>query len=218
MKLNDIYPKELVAERVGISNVIFHEIGLEKIDEIVKKKGSCMFELGGGIWDKYVQATPSIDPMFLAQHFQDGNPYLYKEASKVIGAEAIKDIVYTYTEVNDPNASYSNFSELLIAVLHPNILHISDVEFSNPNEPIPEKDRKYTFQIFKGLGLFGQLITNCIEFCKQGNIDRICLTAADIDLVPLFQHYGFTVDDTETGRHGTAHGGSIPMTKLVYNT
>jgi GNAT superfamily N-acetyltransferase len=215
MKLNEIYPKEQVVEKVTTKNVIFHEIGLSNIDEIVKKKESCMFELGGGIWDKYVQVTPDVDPMVLAHHFQTSNPYLYKEASIVIGTDTIKDIAYTFTEVNDPKTKYSKFSELLIAVLYPNILHISDIEFSNPSEPIAEKDRKYTFQAFKGLGLFGQLISNCIDYCKQEKIDRICLTAADIDLVPLFEKHGFTVDDTPTGRHGMEHGGSIPMTKLV---
>lgn len=215
MKLNEIYPQKLVKERLPTSDVVFHKLGLSNIEDIVKKKESCMFELGGGIWDKYIQVTPSADPMLLAEHFQTANPYLFREASTVIGTDAIKDISYTYTEVKGTNSSYSKFSELLIAVLHPNILHIADVEFSNPAEPILEKDRKYTFQTFKGLGLFGQLISSCLDFCNQESLGRICLTAADIDLVPLFEKHGFTVDDTPTGRHGMAHGGSIPMTKLV---
>ncbi|WP_019615123.1 hypothetical protein [Psychromonas ossibalaenae] len=215
MKLNEIFPKESIVSKVGIDDVIFHEIGINNIDAIVKAKDSCMFELGGTIWDKHIQATPSENPMILGPHFQTANPYLFKEVSKVIGEDTIKDISYTYTEIKSSDVKYSKFSELLIAVLHQNILHISDIEFSHPLHEIPEKNRKYTFQSHKGLGLFGELISNCITFCKQEKLNKICLTAAAIDLVPLFEKHGFTVDDTPTGRHGMAYGGSIPMTKLL---
>ena len=217
MKLSDVYPKDLILERVASDNIFFYELNLDNIDEIVKKKESSMFELGGVIWDKYIQVTSGVDPMSLAQYFQNGDPYLFREASKIIGHETIENIVYNYAEITDMGVGVNNlkFSELLIAIIHPKILHISDVEFSNPHEPILEEDRKYTFQNFKGLGAFELLITNCIEFSKQEYINRICLTAANIDLVPLFEKYGFTVDDTPTGRHGMSQGSSIPMTKIV---
>lgn len=97
-----------------------------------------MFELGGTIWDKYIQVTPNEDPMILAAHFQNLNPYLFEEASKIIGEKTIQDISYTYAEVNDPAVEHRIFSQLLIAVLFRGILHISDVEFSHPLHEIPD--------------------------------------------------------------------------------
>ena len=215
MKLNEIFPKELVKAKVGIDDIIFHQFDEKNIDDIVKMKDSCMFELGGTIWDKHIQVTPNENPMILGPHFQTGNPYLFKEASKIIGEDTIKDISYTYAETKNPSIGHSKFSQLLIAVLHQNILHISDIEFSHPLHEIPEQDRKFTFQSHKGLGLFGDLISNCITFCKQESLNKICLTAANIDLVPFFEKHGFSVDDSPTGRLGMEHGGSIPMSKAL---
>lgn len=215
MRLNEIFPEGLIKAKVNLNDVIFHQIGMENIEEIVKLKKNCMFELGGTIWDKYIQVTPNEDPMILAAHFQNLNPYLFEEASKIIGEKTIQDISYTYAEVNDPAVEHRIFSQLLIAVLFRGILHISDVDFSHPLHEIPDQDRKYTFQSHKGLGLFGDLMSNCIAFCEKEGLNKICLTAASINLVQFFEKYGFLVDDTPTGRFGMAHGGSIPMSKLL---
>lgn len=215
MKLKDIYPQDLVENKVNLDDVTFHQFGMEKIDEIVRIKKSCMFELGGTIWDKYIQTTPDVNPMSLATHFQNSNPYLFEEASKIIGEKTIQDISYTYAEVNDSAVEHKIFSQLLVAVLHKGILHISDVEFSHPLYEIPEKDRKFTFQTHKGLGLFDDLIFNGVAFCEQEGLNKICLTAANIDLVQFFEKYDFSVDDTPTGRFGMEHGGSIPMSKIL---
>ena len=213
MQLKDVFPKDLISEKLSRKDITFQHFTIESIDEIVARKSNCMFELGAVIWDKYMQTSPSTDPMQLASHFQISDPYLYKEVSRILGTEIISDIVYSTAEITDGSVDYTVFSELLIAVIYPDILHISDVEFSNPYKPIPEDKRKYTFQYFEGLGLLGELIDNCIEYCKLNDLSRICLTAAHIDLVPLFEKYGFKVDDTPSGRRGMTYGLSIPMTK-----
>ena len=215
MKLNEIFPKELVKNKVGIDDIIFHQYDSENIDEIIELKYSCMFELGATIWDKHIQATPNENKILLGPHFQTCNPYLFREASKIIGDDTIKDISYTYAETKDNSVAHTKFSQLLIAVLCQNILHISDIEFANPLHLIPEQDRKFTFQSHKGLGLFGELISNCITYCKQESLSKICLTAANIDLVPFFEKHGFSVDDSPTARIGMEYGGSIPMSKLL---
>ena len=215
MNLIDLYPKELLCERVPVSQVSFVEYGLSEIEKIVGLKENCMFELGGTIWDKYIQTHPDVDPMSLAIHFQTGNPSLYKEVSNFVGTDVIKDILYIHTNTDDSSVDYKDFSELLIAVLHQNILHISDVEFSNPLEPMKPSERQSEFQAFRGLNLFGELVDRCVTYSKEHNLDRICLTAAHISLVPFFEKYGFVVDDTPTGKHGMAYGSSIPMTRLV---
>ncbi|WP_278183497.1 hypothetical protein [Vibrio misgurnus] len=153
--------------------------------------------------------------MSLAIHFQTGNPSLYKEVSNFVGTDVIKDILYIHTNTGDSSVDCKDFSELLIAVLHQNILHISDVKFSNPLEPMKPSERQSEFQAFRGLNLFGELVDRCVTYSKEHNLDRICLTAAHISLVPFFEKYGFVVDDTPTGKLGMAHGSSIPMTRLV---
>ena len=215
MELDDIFPKDLITEKVAVDGVVHYSFGSNQIDQIVSKKKSCMFELGGTIWDKYVQSNPSADPMAMSAQFQAEDPYLYREISEFIGEDTVKNIRYFYSDIPANHPNYGKCGELLVSVLHNNVLHISDIEFSNPNKPIPESDRKYTFQFYKGLGIFEHFLTTCITYCKQEKLVKICLTAAALDLVPFFEKFGFEVDDTPTGKLGLQIGQSIPMTLVV---
>ena len=131
----------------------------------------------------------------------------------MLGQATIDELHYVHAELADESADYRTVAELLIAAAYPNVIHISDIEFSNPRAPIPEGEQQYTHQHFRGLGLLPLLVANAAQYGQQLGADSICITAAHIDLVPLFEGHGFRVDNTPAGQIGMQAGISIPMTK-----
>lgn len=174
-----------------------------------------MAEIGGGAWDRYVQQHPDCDPQALAPFFQENSPNIYLAMERHTGLKVLSDISFTTAEVLDETLEEKQCAELLLAVTWPNVLRISDVTFVNPYQPIPESERKYRFQDFKGLGLFPELMDNCQQYCADKRIPEITLSAAYIDLVPFFESYGFSVEDTPAGIASMKFGVGIPMHKVL---
>jgi hypothetical protein len=174
-----------------------------------------MAEIGGGVWDRYVQENSDCNPQALAPYFRENSPKIYLAIERHTGLKVLHDISYTTANVLDNNLQETLCSELLLAVTWPNVLRISDVTFANPYEPIPESHRKYRFQHFKGLDLFPEFLANCEEYCSEKGIREITLAAAYIDLVPFFKSYGFLVDDTPAGRAFLEYKEGIPMHKVL---
>ncbi len=133
------------------------------------------------------------------------------------GIRVLSDIAYTIAEVEDIQLEKKCAAEVLLAVIYPNVLRISDVTFCNPYQEIFEKERRYRFQYYKGLGLFPELLVNCESYCQEHAIHEITLCAAYIDLVPFFEKHGFRVDDTPAGKIAVEVKEGIPMTKVLQN-
>lgn len=214
MTISDVLPRDEIVQRVP-EEIMFSEYSLDAVDEIVQLKSSSMFELGAAIWDRYMQRNPNADPQQFSDHFDASEPRLYEAISAMLGQATIDELYYVHAELTDESADHRTVAELFIAAAYPNVVHISDIEFSNPREPIPEGKRQYTHQHFRGLGLLPLLVANAVQYGQQRGADSICITAAHIDLVPLFEGHGFAVDDTPAGQVGLQVGGSIPMTKLL---
>ncbi|WP_108126732.1 hypothetical protein [Saccharospirillum mangrovi] len=216
MNLSDIFPKESISKKFN-SEISIQERGRKNLNEIANLKTGCMVEIGGGAWDRYVQQNPSCDPRALGSFFDDGSPKLYLAMERLTGLKVLKDILYTTAHVIDESLEDTLCAELLLAVTWPNVLRISDVTFINPYGPIPETERQYHYQDYKGLGLFPELLENCEKFCSENDIPEITLSAAYIDLVPFFESYGFMVEDTPAGRAYLELEAGIPMHKVLKN-
>ena len=134
---------------------------------------------------------------------------------RLTGLKVLNDICYITAEVQDEDLDEKQCAELLLAVTWPNVLRISDVTFANPYKPISDIERKYRFQNFKGLGLFSELLDNCLHYCVQKGIPEITLSAAYIDLIPLFEAHGFSIEDTPAGRAFLEYKEGIPMHKVL---
>lgn len=212
MSIRDVLPRDEIIQRIP-EEIVFSEYSLEEVGDVVQLKSSSMFELGAAIWDRYMQCNPTANPQQFSEHFDNSEPLLYEAISEMLGHPTIDELYYVHAQLADESADYRTVAELLIATAYPNVIHISDVEFSNPREPIPEAEQQYTHQHFRGLGLLPSLVTNAAQFGQWRGADSICLTAAHIDLVPLFENYGFIVDNTLAGQFGLQAGSSIPMTK-----
>lgn len=214
MNLSDIFPRESINNKFDKEVLIKTRIK-KNLSEIASLKSSCMAEIGGGAWDRYVHQNPNCDPQALAQFFRESSPKIYLAMERHTGLQVLKDICYTTAEVQDDELSEKQCGELLLAVTWPNVLRISDVTFTNPYKPISEADRKYRFQNFKGLGLFQELLDNCEKYCRKEGVPEITLAAAYIDLVPFFEGYGFSVEDTPAGKAFLEYKEGIPMHKVL---
>src|SRR5262249_6231060 len=139
----------------------------------------------------------------------------YERIAAAIGEPTLTDIHYWHVRLADTAASYRTVSELLLAVCAPNVLHIGDVEFSNPRRPIAPARRTRSMTFYKGLGLFGSLVDRCVEFAEEKGLDAICLTPAAHDLVPLFESAGFEKDENEYADQIRDAGMAGPMSLRV---
>lgn len=214
MKLSEIFPEKSLREKYKQEIRTVHR-GQSKLAEIVNIKPACMMEIGGSAWDKYVQSNPNSDPQALAEYFQRNDPKLYLAMERHTGLKVLKEISYTVAEVVDESLEDCCAAELLLAVSYPGVLRISDVTFCNLYQKIPQDQRKYRFQYYKGLGLFPELMKNCEKYCVEHGIKEITLAAAYIDLMPLFEQYGFAIEDTPAGRAFLEFKEGIPMVKVV---
>lgn len=214
MNLSDIFPENSIRNKFD-SEVSVKRLDKRQLKEIVSLKSDCMAEIGGGAWDRYVQKNPDCNPQALAPFFNENSPKIYLAMERHTGLKVLQDIAYITAEVLDDKLDKKQCAELLLAVTWPNVLRISDVTFANPYEPIPEPNRKYRFQYFKGLGLFPELLERCIKYCSEKGITEITLAAAYIDLVPFFESYGFSVEDTPAARDFLDLEEGIPMCKVL---
>lgn len=214
MKLSDIFPQESIKRKFD-KEISITTRTRKNLAEIAALKSNCMAEIGGGAWDRYVHQNPNCDSQALAQFFRDASPKICLAMERHTGLQVLKDICYTTAEVKDQNLEGKQCGELLLAVTWPNVLRISDVTFADPYKPISEIDKKYRFQNFKGLGLFQELLDNCEKYCKQEGIPEITLSAAYIDLVPFFERYGFSVENTPAGKAYLEYKEGIPMHKIL---
>jgi hypothetical protein len=214
MQLSEVFPAEALRAKFAQPVMIKH-MGRSQLAEISAQKPKSMIEMGGGAWDRYVQANPGCNPLALASYFQREDPKLYLGMERHIQAKVLHDISFTVARVDDETLTNKCAGELLLAVTYPGVLRISDITFADVYKPIPERTRRYQFQDFKGLGLLPALIENCVEYCQDNNIARITLAAADVDLMTLFKRYGFEVEDTPAGRMALQTQIGIPMARAV---
>lgn len=214
MNLLDIFPEESIRRKFS-QEVVVKIRDKKHLGEISQIKSGCMAEIGGGAWDRYVQNNPGCDKQALASFFSENSPKIYLAMERHTGLKVLKDILYVTADVIDKEIEETQCAELLLAVTWPNVLRISDVTFVNPYAPIPESERRYRYQFYKGLGLFQELLKNCENYCQEKRIREITLAAAYIDLVPFFESYGFRVEDTPAGRAFLEFEEGIPMHKVL---
>lgn len=214
MNLSDIFPRESIENKFEAKVLIKTRIRKD-LPEISSLKSSCMVEIGGGVWDRYVHQNPNCDPQALAPFFREESPKICLAMERHTGLRVLKDICYTTADVQDEELNETQCGELLLAVTWPNVLRISDVTFANPYKSIPDADRRYKFQKFKGLGLFSELLENCQKYCNTEGVSEITLAAAYIDLVPFFEAHGFSVENTPAGKASLEYQEGIPMHRVL---
>jgi len=210
MLLDSVYPTEEIGRKFE-KPVSVEMYGMNQIDTIAELEPGCLHEIGANAWMHHVESGAKVDPQKLSLYFDNSDPYLFRHVERVIKRKVIQDIVLVHAKVDDAELENNICSKLLLARTYPNNMHISDVEFSNPYEPVPESDQQYTYHEYRSLGLFSTLLERIRKYSQDNKISKITLSAASSDQVSYFEAHGFKVEDTEFARQAQEYGMSIPM-------
>jgi hypothetical protein len=132
------------------------------------------------------------------------NPAMVGEIGRLIGQPIIKDIAFTHCRVESDLLDDNTVSRLFLAHVYPNDIHITDVCFQDPFQPLPAGQRRYEMQTHKGLGLLTDTMARIEAHARGAGCDHITLTAAGDDNMALFKRYGFTVEKNPVGKSQNA--------------
>ncbi|WP_336951209.1 hypothetical protein [Acinetobacter sp. AS167] len=193
--------------------LILEKYGKNEFQEFCEKFRSKEFQVGLSIWHQIAsRQLENVNPYAIANFISSPPVSLCEEINKIVGKEVINDILYFYGRVNDSSLEFNDFAEILLIVTSNNELLIGDIAFSNPYQRIVNP--RYIYQEFKGLGFLGEFMGIVENYCNEQGIRRCFLTAAALDLVPLFEKYGYKVQEDPMSQFALKSGASIPMYKL----
>lgn len=212
--LDSVLPKRQIVERFG-AELIFEEYGKNDLAAIERREPDCVHGIAASVWNRICfKNWHYVDPLQFAAYFQASNPSLHIAISTLIREEVIRDI-YSATVWRKPKRKSNLVAELMIAWVYRNDLHLADVTFRDPDRPIPAVLRRFTDQHYKGLKLLPTLVDNLHRKAVELGCEQLTLTAAKSDQVALFARYGFSVEDSKSGRAALKLGFGIPMERDV---
>lgn len=208
--MENIYPKEELQEKFE-SKVSFNFYFMDDIDTIASLEPNCLHEIGGNAWMHYIKSGANVNPQKLNEHFNNRDPFLFREVEKITKTKVIQDVMLVHANVQDPKVETQICGQLLLARTYPNNLHISEVAFSNPYKPVPDAEKKHPFHEFRSLGLFSTLLRNILAYCKKYRISKITLSAASKYQIGYFESHGFSMENNHFSKIALEQGVSIPM-------
>lgn len=210
MNLRDVYPVKSIKGKFE-NDVLIEYYGMNDIDKIADLEPGCLFEIGVNAWMHYIESGAKVDSQNLAKYFGEQEPLIYRRVEQIMKRKALQDIVLIRANVDDENLDRKICGQLLLARTYPNNLHISDVEFSNPYEPVEESEQEYTYHEYRSLGLFSELLENILKLGKDNKMSKITLSAASRDQVPYFEKHGFSMEETDFAKQAFEVDSGIPM-------
>jgi GNAT superfamily N-acetyltransferase len=215
MELFDIFPIAEINERFS-DRLELRVLVKDDIEEITERDPGSMHGLGMNVWNRIVTRDLfRVDPQALAKYVQQRDPRIHRRISNKIGRKVVRDLVYVHAEIERDGTPFT-VAQFIAAEVFPNDLQLVDVLLQDPDREIPPTERKYVLRTHRGLGLLPAIIARAEEYAAARNLDFITLTASQLDLVPLFESFGFAVEDNPTARFildHVQHG--IPMEKRL---
>ncbi len=211
--LDTVLPKSQLVERFG-NELTLEEFGKSELNSIARIKPDGLHEIGASVWNRIVvRGWHSVEPTCLSDNFDNRDPNLYGAISRLLDIEVIRDIYYV-RGWKGTKKRRQLVVELLLAWVYQNDLHLADITFIDPNQPIP-RDKRLAFQTHKGLGLLPVLLANLQQKGKQLGCEQLTLIAATRDQMRLFAKHGFVVENSPLARLGMKTGIAIPMERTV---
>lgn len=211
MLLKDILPISYIENKFDkpITSDIYD---LSRISELATNDPQALLQVGLCVWHQIVYRNLfNVNPRAMAKYIDNQNPMLYKAIEEHIKATILYDLYCMHLAVDDIQLDYNQCCEMCLAYTYPNDIVLADVTFINPYKPIPEEKRRYSCTHFEGLSLLPALMDRLKDYAKEHSIDKIILTAAHADLIPLFKKYGFVVDESEIAKFALRVKACIPM-------
>ena len=213
--LSDIFDFSVVQNKFN-APVIVNEYGIEDLDRVLQEETSTMIGVCMNVWNRIVHyGYKQVDPQAVTDLYVNSDPALVGEITKIVGEELIKDLYYVNCQIDDDTLEYTTASKMLLTHVYPNDIHLGDIEFCNPYRPVPKLDRKTRFHHYEGLGLLNQLMENMEAYARTKQCDYLTLTASSLEHMPLFEKYGFTLEDNPSAKEFLKHGNGIPMEKKL---
>ena len=216
MSLRNLFSLQYVKNKFD-KDVIAEKYDLSTIKELSQKDPHPVLQIGLCIWHQIVtRSLFQVDPRAMGKYVDDQDPILYKKIEELLDIQAVFDLCYANLRVCDASLKEDNeCCQICLAHTYPNDIVLSDVTFKNPYKPIPEADQRYCYTSYEGLSLMPVLMRRLKEYSLETGKDRILLTAAAGDLVPLFSKYGFEVDGSLPAQIALDVGFGIPMHLLL---
>jgi hypothetical protein len=213
-RLSAALPRQQLIDRFGAA-LILEEYGKEDLKVIAQKNPAPLHHVAACVWNRIVQRRwHSVNPRQFASYFTEHDPAMYLAISQFLKIEVIRDIYYAKAwESRKMNSKL--VAELLVAWVYQNDLLLADVNFRDPERPIPTQERISALQSHKGLGLLPVVLNNMQSEAERLGCEYLILTAGTRDEMKLFAKYGFSVENSEPGRQGVLLGGGIPMERKV---
>jgi hypothetical protein len=202
--MHEIFPHDEVAAKFAVP-LTLRQYGMTELTKAVKYASDSLADLALNVWNRAVQVHKlPVDPSALGRYYNPmtgrWNLLMLSTMEKLFGKPVLRDISFSRCRVADESLADRWVSRLYLGHVFPNDLHIADILFRDPYQPLPEAERRYRFQSHKGLGMLGKTIERIEQYARKQGCDSITLTAATPEHVPLFGKYGFTVEENEGGQ------------------
>ncbi len=202
--MKDVFPADAVRAKFTVP-VVIDQFDLTKIYEVADYFGGDLCNLALNVWNRIIQIEKRpLDPSAMSRFHNprtgEWNVAMVTEIGRLLGEPLLKDLAFTHCRIEDDSLEDNTVSRLFLGRVYPNDVHIADICFQDPRQPIPEKQRRYQFQTHKGLCLLDEAMARIEAYARSQKCIFITLTAASEDHVPLFGKYGFTVEDNEPGK------------------
>lgn len=198
----DVFPVEAVRAKFK-GPVVIDQFGMPEMPDIVREFDQDLCNLALNVWNRIVQVEKRrVDPMSLASFINlktgQHNPLMLGAIEQIIGEPVIKEIAFTHCRIEDDSLDDNTVARLFLARVYPNDLHIADVCYQNPFEPIPD-GQGYEMQSYRGLGMLRETLERVEACARSRDCNFITLTAAGDDNYRLFSRYGFTRENNPMG-------------------
>jgi hypothetical protein len=221
MNLEQSFPLRELETRLEANNLgvlRIQKLGGGQLHEISLAAPETFHAMALNVWNRInMRKLEPVDPQSIAQHVMTGDPKLFRKIEKKIQKKIIYDAFWTQASIfNDQFPEGFKVAEFLVAHVYPNDLLLGDVFFQNPLSPIG--DDRYRYTKFRGFGLLPQVVENLVSFAQERKCDYMTLTAASNDLIPLFEKFGYIVEDNFMARLGLENGLCIPMERKMPNS
>jgi hypothetical protein len=209
--MDEIIPLHRISNSLGMELRI-EQFGLKDIASVIEFDPRTVHSASLRIWDRIVNHSDlGVDPFQIAAYVDAQDPWVFEKITEIVGEPSIRSFYYLRAWVTDDTLDYSQVVQFAAADVFPKDLLLIDLLISNPYKPISKPEKKFFQQDYEGFGLLQEVFDNAKECAKTMVCEAITLVAASDTIVPVFEKYGFVVDDSPTGQSYKEFRSGAPM-------
>ena len=163
-------------------------------------------------WHRLVQSGfKRVDPQMIGPYIDPDNPRpLVEVIERVVRQPLVRELGFL-----EAVAEFKGKSQVVAtscaALIYSGELHLYDILMADRRRSIPVKRRKSVSQRYQGFGALGEVMQNLRTAAKERGCSVVTLTAAYAPLVPIFERYGFRVEDNAVAEGALRLGHGVPM-------